>query len=114
MLLLYQNTQFPPLYALLLTEFEMSRGHVKPWRKTKLAGDRENSGYYAQLVIVFSDKYTEFSQEWYKMHDAFEAVPILERLPLNIESIACFGKSVADLVLPPSIFVCVFFCVQTS
>jgi hypothetical protein len=27
------------------------------------------------------------------MHDAFEAAPILERLPLNIESIACFDST---------------------
>ena len=26
------------------------------------------------------------------MHDAYEAAPILEKLPLQIESIACYGK----------------------
>lgn len=26
------------------------------------------------------------------MHDAFEADPILDKLPLGIESIACYGK----------------------
>ena len=26
------------------------------------------------------------------MHDAYEASPILEKLPLKIESIACYGK----------------------
>lgn len=25
------------------------------------------------------------------MHDAYEAVPILEKLPLKIESVACYG-----------------------
>ena len=34
-------------------------------------------------------------EEWDKistMHDAFEADPILDKLPLGIESIACYGK----------------------
>ena len=30
------------------------------------------------------------------MHDAYEASPILERLPLKIESIACYGKAIGS------------------
>ena len=30
------------------------------------------------------------------MHDAFEADPILDKLPLGIESIACYGKIVDE------------------
>ena len=29
----------------------------------------------------------------FNMHDAFEADPILDKLPLGIESIACYGRS---------------------
>ena len=33
------------------------------------------------------------------MHDAFEAAPILEKLPLQIESIACYSKFANFLVI---------------
>jgi hypothetical protein len=34
---------------------------------------------------------------YFKMYDAYEALPILEKLPLLIESIAAYGMSFVDI-----------------
>ena len=47
------------------------------------------------------------------MHDAYEASPILEKLPLKIESIACYGKSPAVGFSRPKILVFSSVCIIT-
>ena len=68
---------------------------------------------YCELKASGCTDYEIFNYISLKMHDAYEASPILEKLPLKIESIACYGKSFG-FSRPKLLLILVSVCIITS